>query len=185
MKHNTYFSSDEHFAHSNILKYDKRPFATIEEHDEALIENWNKVVKPNDTIYYLGDFCFGRPEYAEACMKRLNGKKFFIWGNHDKHIVPIYKKYGEYLGMKAIVNVYGQEITLDHFSARIWNRCHHGAWMLFGHSHDNLEHLPHGKSMDVGVPSAYRILGEYRPFSFDEIKEIMDAREIAALDHHR
>ena len=67
---------------------------------------------------------------------------------------------------------------------RVWNKSHHGAYHLYGHSHDSMEDKEWGKSMDVGVDSAFRILGEYRPFSFDEIKGILDKRELYTIDHH-
>ena len=130
---NTFFSSDIHYGHKNILKYDNRVFSSIEEHDAEILRLHNLTVGKNDDFYYLGDFCFGRPEYAEEILRQMNGNKFFIWGNHDKHMVPLYKKYGTYLGMKAIINVQGQEITLDHFSARVWNRSYHCSYMLYGH----------------------------------------------------
>ena len=57
--------------------------------------------------------------------------------------------------------------------------------MLYGHSHDSLEYEAWGKSMDVGVDAAFRILGQYRPFSYEEIKAIMDKRDIKVLDHHK
>lgn len=182
---NIFFSSDSHFCHTNILKYDNRPFSTIKEHDETLIDNWNKVVDKNDDIYYLGDFCFGRPQYTEQIMQQLNGNKYFIWGNHDKYNVSVYKKYGIYLGMSAIIKIDGQEITLNHFAQRVWNRSHRGAWMCYGHSHDSLENVEWGKSMDVGVQTAYRLFGKYRPIEFNEIKTILDKREVKIIDQHR
>lgn len=181
---NYFFSADTHYGHNNILKYDNRLFETIEQHDAELLRLHNSIVGKKDTFYFLGDFCFRRPEYAEEILSQMNGVKFFLWGNHDKHVIKLYQKYGTYLGMKTIVKINGQEITLEHFAPRIWNRSHHGAWALYGHSHDNLEHTPFGKSMDVGVQSAYRVLGEYRPFSFQEIKTILDAREISKIDQH-
>lgn len=56
--------------------------------------------------------------------------------------------------------------------------------MLYGHSHDSMETEPWGRSMDVGVDSAFRILGEYRPFSYEEIKNIMETRQPNPVDHH-
>lgn len=179
---NTYFSSDTHYSHRNILRYDKRPFDTIEEHDEELLRLHNSTVGKKDHYYFLGDFCFGKPEYAESILKRMNGVKYFIQGNHDKHMIALYKTYGTFLGHMDIVKINGQEITLSHYAMRVWNRSHHNAWMLYGHSHDVLEETPWGRSMDVGVQSAYRILGEYRPFSFEEIQIILNQREI--LQHH-
>lgn len=82
---NTWFTSDTHFGHKNILEYEKvaRPFATIEEMHEVMIDRWNSVVAVNDIVYHLGDFCFGRHWLAIA--KRLKGKKKLVMGNHDTY----------------------------------------------------------------------------------------------------
>ena len=61
----TWFSSDQHFGHSNIIKFMLRPFADVEEMDYALITNWNSVVSPEDSVYVVGDFSFCRPESTE------------------------------------------------------------------------------------------------------------------------
>ena len=89
----TWFISDTHFSHKGILEYEKesRPFNTIEEMNETLIERWNNVVKPKDTIYHLGDFCFGKANIAIA--GRLNGRKILVMGNHDTYKPEDYSKY--------------------------------------------------------------------------------------------
>jgi calcineurin-like phosphoesterase family protein len=77
-----YFSSDHHFWHTNIIRFCNRPYASIEEMNEMLILNWNNTVKPDDIVYYLGDFSLAtRP--VETVTPRLNGKKFLVPGNHD------------------------------------------------------------------------------------------------------
>lgn len=71
-----------HFGHENIIKLANRPFHSVEEMDEVLIENWNRVVKATDTVYHLGDFAFrGAP--AESYEAKLNGKILKVQGNHD------------------------------------------------------------------------------------------------------
>ena len=82
----TFFTSDLHFGHKNILKFTKpRPFATIEEHDQAIIDNWNSVVNQNDTVYVLGDIAMNTdPDVLENYLERLNGHKRLILGNHDR-----------------------------------------------------------------------------------------------------
>lgn len=90
---NTFFIGDTHFGHANIIKFEKnaRPFATIEEHDEALVENWNKVVKAKDIVWHLGDFAFGAAKVDIA--GRLNGDKRLVMGNHDHYPSELYLRY--------------------------------------------------------------------------------------------
>lgn len=80
-----YFTSDCHFNHNNILKYEPetRPFNTIEEMNETIISNWNNVVKPEDTVYVLGDMFMGALDAIEPIFNRLNGTVKIIRGNHD------------------------------------------------------------------------------------------------------
>jgi calcineurin-like phosphoesterase family protein len=82
---NVWFTSDFHFGHFNIIRYCKRPFANTQEMDNALIERMNSCVKPNDVLYFLGDFCLGSAERGIAYRQRLACKTIhFIEGNHDK-----------------------------------------------------------------------------------------------------
>ena len=77
-----YFTADTHFGHYNVIRFCDRPFASAEEMDEAMIQNWNGRVTGNDTVYILGDMFF-RSTNAEEILKRLKGKKRLIVGNHD------------------------------------------------------------------------------------------------------
>lgn len=78
-----YVISDTHFGHANIIyKFTPpRPFNTITEHDQALIDNWNSVVRPQDHVYHLGDVCMKK--YHLGIVKKLNGHKRLVRGNHD------------------------------------------------------------------------------------------------------
>src|SRR5580698_5527626 len=83
---NIFFTSDEHFGHQNIIKFCNRPFTSLDEMTETLIENHNKLVKKGDSVYHLGDMfwkTFGQ-ENAIKVLSRLNGQKFYIWGNHEE-----------------------------------------------------------------------------------------------------
>jgi len=82
-----YFVSDLHFGHKNILKFERRQFDTIEEHDEYIITSINKVVKPTDELYILGDV--GNVELVA----RLHGRKYLVLGNHDKQPQKLYEMY--------------------------------------------------------------------------------------------
>lgn len=88
--------SDTHFQHYNMIhKFKTRPFDSIQEHDEKLIDNWNSVVKPGDKVYHLGDVTFGDKErYIGSIHNRLHGNKRLIVGNHDsvKFLAPHFAK---------------------------------------------------------------------------------------------
>lgn len=170
-----WFTADNHWGHANIIKYCKRPFASVYEMDEALVANWNTRVQPGDRVYHLGDVSFYRkPEETRALLSRLQGDIYLIRGNHD-----------DKLPLERFVSVHdlyeirhqSQRITLCHYAMRVWNRSHHGAFQLFGHSHGTLAGV--GKSMDVGVDC-----NNYAPISFDEVAELMGKRQAELVDHH-
>ena len=97
---NIFFISDTHFGHENMLHFINysgermRSFDSIEELDELMIENWNKMVGPNDRIYHLGDVVY-KCKNRDQIMSRLNGKKVLIKGNHDRDQLGWYMKYFE------------------------------------------------------------------------------------------
>jgi len=181
-----HFTSDTHWGHNNIIKYSNRPFASVEDMNEALIANWNAVVKYDDTVYHLGDFAFLPYDKLKRIARRLNGTKHFIRGNHDKEID---KNKVDLLNSKTFASIQdyyelkhgGQMVCLFHYGQRVWNKSHHGSIMLYGHSHGSLP--PFGKSVDVGV-DCKEITPEYRPVSFDEVMAYMKNRTFEAVDHH-
>ena len=85
-----WFTSDTHFGHANVIKYCKRPYKDVTEMNEMLVVNWNSVVKPDDTVYFLGDFSLSFTA-VETYTKRLMGRKIMIAGNHD-FCHPAHKK---------------------------------------------------------------------------------------------
>lgn len=177
----SYFASDYHLGHANVIKYDGRPFKDVYEMDEAIIANHNSVVGDEDDFYFLGDFSFSKSR-TEEYMQRLNGRKFFIKGNHDNHqIIKLYKEYGTYLGELAEVDVEGQRIVLCHYAMRVWNKSHRGVWHLYGHSHHSLPDLNNSLSFDIGINGdGYK----YTPLSFEQISRIMSKKTYKPLDHH-
>ena len=167
-----FFSSDWHLNHANIIKYDKRPFATVEQMNATIISNYNSIVTPDDEFYFLGDFCMGDRSMTEGYLQQLNGKKFFIAGDHDKQkTIELFKKYGTYLGRKADIVIDRCLITLSHFPLETWAGMQHGSWLLHGHSHHNVPDNPNRLSMDMGING-----WNYKPVSFEEIEKKMHSR---------
>jgi len=175
-----YFGSDWHLCHANIIKYDKRPFKSVQEMNDTILFNHNTIVKPGDNFYFLGDFCFD-VRRAEEFLELMNGNLFFIKGNHDKNdTIKLYKQYGTYLGEQKKIKIGEQEIVLNHYSMNVWDKCHHGSWHLFGHSHGSLLDNPNSLSFDVGC----NIWG-YEPLEFERVKEIMSHKTFKPIDHHK
>jgi calcineurin-like phosphoesterase family protein len=115
---NTWFTSDTHFGHANIITYCNRPFQTVEEMNAKLISNWNERVKKEDVVYHLGDFCFKKSSEApegspfDYYRNQLNGEIILIRGNHDKNNKCRSALYS------AIINHGGQTLFLIHDPAR-------------------------------------------------------------------
>ena len=161
----TFFTSDTHWGHRNILKYCTRPFENIEEHDEALIRNWNSVVSPEDRVYHLGDFSMGKVS-APSILYRLNGEKHFVWGNHDSEQtkkLPIWASSQPYL--EVIVDK--QFIVLCHYKFDVFNKSHKGGIQFFGHSHGTMP--GNSRQADVGVDC-----WNYTPVTLEQIRAKMN-----------
>ena len=88
----TWLTSDHHFGHANLLRFEDKEgryfrgdrFASAEEMDEYMVERWNSVVRPDDKVYHLGDVVMGLKKHSLDIVKRLNGRKVLVRGNHDK-----------------------------------------------------------------------------------------------------
>ncbi len=160
--------------------------------DDYLINKINEYVKEDDILWHLGDFCFapkGRmQEYAQKNIRRINCKNIFLcWGNHDnKKISKFFKECHERFELKYKNKL----MILSHYAQFIWNKSHNGSWMLYGHSHSTAENwlnekMPNRFSMDVGLDNIYKILGEYRPISFEEINFIFSKRIGMSIDNSK
>lgn len=198
----TWFIADTHFGHANIIRYSHRPFDDVVEHDRRLIENWNAHVRAGDDVFHLGDFAYGNSASALSILERLNGNVHLIEGNHDSVAHQIRARFAWYDRVKTI-KVGDRRIFLSHYAHRVWDRSHHGAWHLYGHSHASLPDDPNSLSLDVGVDNTAVRLGvpnlfgtgqvpgsgllpqDYRPIHFDEVSELMMRKNFVPVDHHR
>lgn len=176
----TWFSSDWHLDHANVIKYDNRPFKSVSQMNQTLIFRYNELVKPGDNFYFLGDFSFN-VDKVEGYLQQMNGNKFFIKGNHDKKdLIKLYQKYGIYLGEQKKIVVQGQDIVLNHYSMEVWDRSHHGSWHLYGHSHGSLPDNVNARKFDIGC-----MLFDYKPIDFETVEKIMNKKNFVPIDHHK
>jgi len=165
--------SDCHLGHFNIIRYCNRPFATVAEMNDTIINNFNSILTPEDTLYHLGDFCMGgNYEYIVSLMNRINGKKVCILGNHDRK-----KFFYQMVQDKVIeschdtlgITVEGQYIWLSHYPHLVWDQSHKGSWSAYGHVHGKLDGKETSLSVDCGVDS-----WNYFPVSFEQLSKKMN-----------
>ncbi len=201
--HKVYFTSDTHFNHAKNFIFEARGYKSVQEHNDALIAKINEVVRPQDTLFHLGDFCLNiTPPEFEEILRRINCNNIlYIWGNHNSCIRKSYEetlvgqyqrndievypyKIGKitYLGYYKEIIVNGHMIVLHHYPHQIFNQMQKGAWQLSGHSHytnptTQVDH-PDNKILDVGWD------GYGKPLSFPEIQKIMMNKSHVKQDKH-
>lgn len=181
---NVWFSSDFHYGHTNIAgpkvsrwKSGYRDFDSVFHMNEAIIDSINDNVGKHDTLYFLGDWAFGKEDNIRELRYLLNVQEIvLIYGNHDDTIRKNVKYHGLFTERyDQLHRSFGDtKIVMNHYPIAEWRDCHRGAIHLFGHVHGSRE--VGGKSMDVGW-CMHR-----RPLSLDEILEKMSEKEV--LQHH-
>ena len=131
----TLFTSDTHFYHKNVIKFDSRPFENVLQMNEVLIHNWNKSVDSGDTVYLLGDVSFAGAEKTLEILNKLNGNIHLVLGNHDKNMKAHVRErfVGVYKQLETTVD--GVDLFMCHFPYDAWPRKHEGVVHLHGHSH--------------------------------------------------
>lgn len=182
------FTSDHHFFHKNVIKYSKRPFSSVEEMNEVMIEKWNEKVNTEDVVYHLGDISLGNKHQTEYILGRLNGRIHLITGNHEHSSIKNKWRFESINGILHIkvpdsdVNGGNQKITLCHYSLQVWKDSHYGSWCLYGHSHCSLAERKGFKSCDVGVDC-----WNFYPVTYDELKNKFSDKfydYYKPIDHH-
>lgn len=157
-----FFTSDEHYFHTNIIRYCNRPFENVIEMTDELIKRHNEVVTSNDITIHAGDFLFSNKiDEVHRLTKRLNGQHYFLRGSHDKWMNINYHEIWE----KRIGKHY---VVVCHYAMRVWPRSHYNSILLFGHSHGGLNNVIQGKCYDIGVDN-----NNFYPVSENQIFEIM------------
>lgn len=166
MSQEIYFTSDHHFFHHNIIEYEQRPFADVNEMNAYMIDQWNAVVKPNDLVFHLGDIGFFKGDQMKETFSILNGRKILLRGNHDKGYTT--KKLTE-----AGFDVHKYYIFENHLLShhpQPADKLHQLIALtdikgnLCGHVHSQIQHL------DLQVHRCLAVeLNDYKPFHYDEV----------------
>ena len=185
-KQKIFFTSDLHFGHENVIRFDNRPFNTVEEMDEEMIKRWNTKVGKGDIVYVLGDFIWkAATNEAVSIIRRLNGQIILIKGNHDRFLHNAAAK-------KALAGIKDYDdicVTLEdgttrrcilsHYFIPFYNGHRYQAIHLHGHSHLTEEAAEESrittelneKGYDLKIYNVGCMYWNYTPVTLDEILE--------------
>ncbi len=183
-----YYTSDLHLGHQNIIRLCNRPFADVEEMDEALIENWNRRVGKDDLVYLLGDIVWQRKK-VPYYMERLQGRKILIsTGNHDAPWVnrEEYRGYFELVVPYLETKLHGHPVTLCHYPMLEWRDSREESeaklgYLIHGHIHNRVSeeyrmlYIQHN-ALNAGVD-----INNFAPATFEELLENNRIFKLSAL----
>ena len=166
----TYFTSDQHFGHFNIIRLSRRPFKTVEEMDETMVERWNAKVRDDDTVYVLGDLFF-RVATVEPILKRLKGHKHLVLGNHDPSWTDRVNLADYFESVQTLKEgtVDGRLVTMCHYPMLSYPQARRG-YMIYGHIHNNTgdDYWPlimrRPRMLNAGVD-----VNNFEPVTFEEL----------------
>lgn len=172
-----YFIADMHLGHENIIQLCNRPFKTIEEMDEALISNWNRKVKKNDTVYIIGDLMWKGID-PKIYLERLNGNKVLIIGNHDSNWLckcnPL--DYFKIVTNMHIDSLNCHTVTMCHYPMLEWKKSRKEGssklgYLIYGHIHNKIDEMysylfEKENALNAGVD-----INNFEPVTFDELVE--------------
>lgn len=177
----TFFTSDQHFFHANILNFTDdegnliRPgFDSMEDMNEYMIEKWNSVVAPDDKLYHLGDIIMKESrKYFDQIMPRLNGRKVLIKGNHDHAKLAVYADY--FTDVRSEIHLKTKQGDMVVFTHRpIFLGEHHyrdkSVWNGMGHIHQN--QLDDPRYINLCVEH-----WDYTPITWEHIQDIIEERK--------
>jgi calcineurin-like phosphoesterase family protein len=178
----TWVTSDLHFGHANIKKFcpeTRGRFRDVEHMRETMIGEWNQLVGQDDTVYILGDVAFLPAQEAVAIMRRLNGRKILIEGNHDRKLLndPAFRACFDQVHNYLRLTHNGQLVILFHYPIAEFDQMHRGAVHLHGHLHGNTSGLEHYRVRDMGFDATGQIV-----MLLDDA--IADALKGAIKGHH-
>ena len=171
--------SDPHFGHANIIKYEDRPFDSAHEMNETLIEKYNQLIDPEDTVLWLGD-CFLMPvDEAKVIMQRLHGEKILIPGNHDRSPSAMAAIGFRMVIPEARMVLNGRRCLFHHYPYPSHPDAHHGdkyahlkparvdgQILIHGHTHGKLKR--HFNMIHVGVDA-----WDYYPVTLGTLEAMM------------
>lgn len=165
---NRWFISDTHFSHTNIIGYTGRPFQSVNEMNERLIANWNALVKPQDTVFFLGDFGLGSTDFLTSLCARLHGNKICIRGNHDGTPAKMHTIGFTVALESAFIKIGRHQVELIHIPSQPAP----SHFQLHGHVHEKRPNKLVDRQLNLSVE-----VWDYKPVSEKTIVALLDRAE--------
>ncbi len=175
-----FFIADLHIGSERILRLCHRPFRTLDEQDQAIMDNWRNAVKENDTVYILGDVAEGDYERTVRILSSLPGRKILVVGNHDdEESLSYYRKAGIFQDITPYAKTEegGKEIILFHYPIMDWEDRQHGSVLVYGHIHN--KDLPEIKGYYEDKPCfncGADVIG-FTPRTLEELRRIKEEQK--------
>ncbi len=164
------YISDTHFGHENIMKHCNRPFSSVKEMDDFMIQNWNNNVKPKDDVYILGDFCFKTGNDPKYYLDRLNGHMHIILGNHDKPLKHITHPKIVSIKMYDEIKDNGKKVILFHYPITEWDAFFRDSIHLYGHIHNSINDTYH---IMKTIKNAYNVGADILDFAPRTLEDVI------------
>lgn len=169
----TFITSDLHFGHKNIMKFcpqNRGHFTDTDQMREEMIRMWNERVSEGDLVYILGDVAFLSAADAVKIMRRLNGRKILVEGNHDRKLLNdlVFRSCFEEVHKYLWITYNGVQVVMCHFPFLEWDQMHRGSLHFFGHLHGGKTGQEKYRCKDVG----YDATGQVVMLMEDAIKSI-------------
>ena len=170
-----WITSDLHFGHANIMKFcpvTRAGFTDVSDMREKMIAEWNKDVKPEDETFILGDFAFLPAKDAVEILRRLNGSKILIEGNHDRKLLndPAFRAEFKEIHQYLRYNHDGQIICMFHYPIAEFDQMHRGAIHFHGHLHGNPSGLEEYRVRDMGFDATGKVVTSLEDAIADAMK---------------
>lgn len=163
-----FYIADTHFGHSNVIKFDNRPFENVEEMDKKMIEYWNNRVTDDDDVYIIGDFVYRSDKPISWYCNKLKGKKHLILGNHDRLTEDDKKCFISIDKMLHIID--GRDhICACHFPIAEWNGFHKGHYHIFAHIHNRQDDTYQFMRTREKALNAGCMINQYQPVTLKEL----------------
>jgi calcineurin-like phosphoesterase family protein len=186
----TFFTSDTHFGHANIIRYSSRPYPDVDVMNDGLVDAWNDTVRPADEVWHLGDVVMGNAAETLRLVPRLHGRKLLVPGNHDRcweghrSLGPWRQRYIDagftVLPSQVTTTLADREVLLCHFPYsgdshdedryRSHRPLDRGQWLVHGHVHEKWRQA--GRQVNVGTD-----VWDYRPVAAEAVEDLIRAGE--------